>query len=316
MIVWNGKWSSSTHAVVALLSATVASAQTDVTGSSDPVGMPRYPGAWVTVYSPQASMRSYEFVTGEVTRVRREVRIDRSVRTAAQVTRVTYRTPNGSRLDDVVEHYEDVIRDLGGHVDFTCRGQECGRSSIWANQVFGIKELAAPDVAQFYLASTLSGSAVGLADPGDSALVSVYVVQRPNRRVNAHIDFAVVTSSSSGSSAEDVVKSLNSIGFAVISTASPNPSGELDEDSLKALDDLAPALAPFAGQIVVVCHLGGIDDPQQSRRGAEACAERGAERLRAAGVEAGAFGAGAFLPREGASPDRLELVIPGAKPIP
>lgn len=315
MNLWHGCWRFSLPSV-ALLTASAAFAQTDVPGSSDPGGMPRYPGAWVAVYSPQTGVRSYEFVTGEVARVRREVRIDRSVRTAAKVTRVTYRTPNGTRLDDVVEHYEDVIRDLGGRVDFSCRGQECGRSSLWANQVFGIKELAAPDVAQFYLASTLSGSAVGLADSGSSALVSIYVVQRPNRRVNAHVDFAVVTSQSSGSSAEEVVKALNSIGFSVVTTASPNPSGEFDEDSLKALDDLAPALAPFAGRIVVVCHLGSVDDPEESRRRAEACAERGAERLRAAGVEAGVFGAGAFLPREGASPDRLEFVVPGAKPIP
>ena len=316
MNVQRRNWPCSAVAVVALVSATVALAQTDVPGSSDPTGMPRYPGAWVVVYSPQTSVRSYEFVTGEVTRVRREVRIDRSVRTAAKVTRVTYRTPSGTRRDDVVEHYEDVIRDLGGRVEFTCGGQECGRSSIWANQVFGIKELAAPDVAQFYLASTLSGPAVGMADSGTSVLVSIYVVQRPNRRVNAHVDFATVTSSSSGSSAEDIAKALNSLGFAEVPAAAPNRSGELSEDSLKALDDLAPALAAFAGRIVVVCHLGSLDDPEQSRIRAEACAERGSDRLRAAGVEAGAFGAGAFLPREGASPDRLELVIPGAKPIP
>ena len=316
MTVRQEKWPASALAVVALLTATVASAQTDVPGSSDPAGMPRYPGAWVVVYSPQTSVRSYEFVTGEVARVRREVRIDRSVRTPAMVTRVTYRTPNGTRLDDVVEHYEDVIRDLGGRVDFTCRGQQCGRSSIWANQVFGIKELAAPDVAQFYLASTLSGSVLGLADSGSSALVSIYVVQRPNRRVNAHIDLAIARSSGSGSSAEDIASALSSLGFAEVPAAAPNRSGELTEDSLQALDDLAPALAAFAGRIVVVCHLGSLDDPEQSRLRTEACAERGSERLRAAGVEAGAFGAGAFLPREGAPPDRLELVIPGAKPIP
>ena len=106
------------------------------------------------------------------------------------------------------------------------------------------------------------------------------------------------------------------MGFAVVATALPNRSGELDEASLEALDGLAPALAAFDGRLVVVCHLGSLDDPEQSRRRTEACAERGSERLRAAGVEAGAFGAGAFLPREGESPDRLELVIPGAKPTP
>ncbi|MXY56787.1 MAG: DUF4892 domain-containing protein [Gammaproteobacteria bacterium] len=316
MTVWRGQRPSLAVVAVALLTTTSAFAQSDISGSSDPVGMTRYPGAWIIEYAPETNVRSYEFVTGEVARIRREVRIDRSIRTAAKLVRVTYRTPNGTRLDDVIEHYEEVISDLGGRVEFTCRGQDCGHSTIWANQVFAVKELAAPDASQFYLASTLSGSAVGLADSGSDALVSVYVVQRPNRRVNAQVDFAIASSSSSGSSAEDVVNALNSVGFAVVATALPNRSGELDEASLEALDGLAPALAAFDGRLVVVCHLGSLDDPEQSRRRTEACAERGSERLRAAGVEAGAFGAGAFLPREGESPDRLELVIPGAKPTP
>ncbi|MDE0441589.1 MAG: DUF4892 domain-containing protein [Gammaproteobacteria bacterium] len=314
MTFWHGKRSSAALAVLPLLAGANASAQSDVPGSTDPAGMTRYPGAWIVEYSPETSVHSYEFVTGEVARIRREVRIDRSTRTAAKLARVTYRTPGGTRLDDVVEHYEAVVGELGGRVDFTCRGQECGHSTLWANQVFRVKEMAAPDPAQFYLATTIDGSNLGFADAGRAALVSIYVVQRPNRRVNAHVDFAVVAGGSSSGSAEDVVKALNSRGFAVVNAATPNRSGELDEDALKALDDLAPALTPFAGQIVLVCHLGGLDDPEESRRRTEACAERGSEQLRAADVEAGAFGAGAFLPREGESPDRLELVIPGAKP--
>lgn len=312
----NGLWPSSVLVGVAFLTATGALAQSDAPDSSDPAGMTRFPGAWIVEYTPATSVRSYEFVTGQVARIRREVRIDRSMRTAAKLTRVTYRTPSGTRLDDVVEHYEALVDDLGGRVDFTCQGQECGHSTLWANQVFGVKELAAPDPAQFYLATMIDGSNLGFADAGRAALVSVYVVQRPNRRVNAHVDFAVVAIGSSSGSAEDVVNALNSKGYAVVSAVVPSASGELDEDALKALDDLAPALTSFADRIVVVCHLGSVDDPTLSRRRTEACAERGSERLRAAGVEAGAFGAGAFLPREGATPDRLELVIPGAKTTP
>ena len=100
----------------------------------------------------------------------------------------------------------------------------------------------------------------------------------------------------------------------MVAAAAPSPSGDLDEDALKALDDLAPVLGPFAGRVVVVCHLASLDDPERSRRRTEACAGRGSERLRAAGVDARGFGAGAFLPREGESPDRLELVIAGARP--
>ncbi|MCY3624074.1 MAG: DUF4892 domain-containing protein [Gammaproteobacteria bacterium] len=312
----NGMWPSPVLIGVGLLAATGSLAQSDAPDSSDPAGMARFPGAWIVEYSPETSVRSYEFITGQVARIRREVRIDRSMRTAAKLTRVTYRTPSGTRLDDVIEHYEAVADDLGGRVDFTCKGQECGHSTLWANQVFGVKELAAPDPAQFYLATTIDGSNLGFADAGSAALVSIYVVQRPNRRVNAQVDFAVVATDSSSGSVENVVNTLNSKGYAVVNAAVPNRSGELDEDALNALDDLAPALTPFAGRIVVVCHLGSVGDPALSRRLTEACAERGSERLRAAGIEAGAFGAGAFLPREEAMPDRLELVIPGAKKAP
>ncbi|MDE0422275.1 MAG: DUF4892 domain-containing protein [Gammaproteobacteria bacterium] len=316
MTFWHGKRSSAALAVLPLLAGANASAQSDVPGSTDPAGMTRYPGAWIVEYSPETSVHSYEFVTGEVARIRREVRIDRSVTTAAKLARATYRTPSGTRLDDVVEHYEALVGDLGGRVEFTCRGQECGHSTLWANQVFRVKELAAPDPAQFYLATTIDGSNLGLAGAGSAALVSIYVVQRPNRRVNAHVDFAIVAAGSSSGSVDDVSKALNSQGFVVVDAAAPNRSGELDEDALRALDDLALALTPFAGRIAVVCHLGSLDDAEESRRRTEACAETGSERLRAAGIEAGAFGAGAFLPREGQSPDRLELVIPGAKPTP
>ena len=316
MTAWHRKPPNAAIAVVALLTAASTLAQSDVPGSSDPAGMARYPGAWIVEYSPEKRLRSYEFVTGEVARIRREVRIDRSIRVSATLARITYRTPSGTRLDDVVAHYEAVVDELGGRVDFTCRGQECGRSSLWANQVFGVKELAAPDPAQFYLATTIDGSNLGLADADSAALVSIYVVQRPNRRVNAHVDFAISAANSSSDSAESVVNDLNLQGFAVVDAATPNPSGNLDEDALAVLDDLAPALTPFAGRVVVVCHLGSLEDPEQSRLRSEACSERGSERLRAAGVEAGAFGAGAFLPREGEAPDRLELVIPGAKPTP
>lgn len=307
MTGWHGGWRGGGALAAAVLAAAPSLAQSDASDSADPVGLVRFPGAWIVAYSPETSLRSYEFITGEVARIRREVRIDRSVRTTAKLVRVTYRTPNGTRLDDVIEHYEGVVRDLAGRVEFTCRGQDCGHSTIWANQVFGVKELAAPDAAQFYLATTIDGSAVGLQEPG-SALVSVYVVQRPNRRVNAHIDFAIVAAQSSGGPG-DIVQSLNRNGFAVVDAAVPSATGELDANVLQALDDLAAALSPWSGRIAVVCHLGRPGSTAQ----AEACAELAASNLAAAGVEATAFGAGPFLPREGVPPDRLELVIPGAK---
>ena len=303
-------------AALSMLAAATTLAEPDAAGSADPAGLTRFPGAWIVGYSPETNLRSYEFITGEVARIRREVRIDRSVRTAAKLVRVTYRTPNGTRLADVIAHYRDVVRELGGQVEFSCRGQECGHSTLWANQVFGVKEVAAPDPAQFYLAATIQGAALGLNEPGTVALVSIYVAQRTNRRVNAHIDFAIPTSPTSSGSGEDFVNSLKLRGFAVVEAAVPNASGELDEGALAALDRLAPALTPLSGRIVVVCHLGSSDDLAKTASRAKACAELASSRLAAAGVEAAAFGAGAFLPREGVAPDRLEMVLPGGDEAP
>ena len=299
-------------ALVPLLAVGLAHAEEDVPGAADPGGIARYPGAWIIAHAPATAQRSYEFITGEVARVRREVRIDDSARMAARLERATYRTPNGTRLDDVVAHYEDAVENLGGRVEFACRGRECGRSTIWANQIFRVRELAAPDTAQFYLAATVDGAKVG-ADSGRTAMVSIYVVQRPNRRVNAHVDLALAEA---GAGQGDIARALAQRGFAVIDGAAPDGDGELDAGDLETLDALAPDLAPYAGRLAVVCHLGGSDNPAASLARSEACAQAAANRLEAAGVQTAAFGAGSFVPRDGAAPARLELVVPGTTPAP
>jgi len=289
------------------LACASAWAQTDLEGSGDPEGIDRYPGSWIVEYSPSTAMRSYEFVTGKVARIRREVRIEQSERVKADLLRVTYRTPDGTRFDDAIAHYEDVIAELGARVDFTCRGLDCGLSTIWANLVFGVKELAAPDASQFYVAAS---------DVGGSRLISIYVAQRPNRRVYAHVDVAETESVGAGLAAGDVVEALESKGFALLMGVTPGGDGELDGDALAVLDEVAGALAGFdGGTIYAVCHIGGVDGDRALQQ-ASACAEAAAARLQAGGIEATGFGAGAMLPREQAPSARLELVVLGAKQSP
>ena len=276
-------------------------AQTDLEGSGDPDGFDRFPGSWIVEYSPSTSVRAYEFITGKVARIRREVRIEQSMRVGADLVRVTYRMPDGTRLNDVVAHYESVVDDLGAQIEFNCRGLDCGLSTIWANQVFGVKELAAPDAAQVYVAAV---------DTAASRLISIYMAQRPNRRVYAHVDVALTEGLQTGLSADDVVEALESKGFAVLGDAAPDDAGSLDEADLQALDELASALGEFEGEVFVVCHVGG-SDPERAVTQSQGCAETAAARLKAGGVDAAGFGAGVFAPRDGASASRLELVALG-----
>ena len=161
------------------LAAPLAVGAEDQEGSADPPGLVRFPDSWIVAYEPPTPMRGYEFVTGRVDRSQRDRRIDSAQRIAGRLVRVTYRLPTGTRYEDVIGHYQSLVADQDGEVVFTCRGRDCGRSTVWANDVFGVKELVAPDSAQFYLAAAIG-----------KRLAAIYVVQRGNRRVYVHLEVA------------------------------------------------------------------------------------------------------------------------------
>ena len=280
--------------LAALAPATHGAPAPDVDGSRDVAGVARFPGSWIVAYQPPTEVRSYQFVIGRVDRSSRDLRVDRGVRKAAELTRVTYRCADGTRLDDVVDHYREQVAGLGGDVAFTCRGRDCGRSTVWANDVFRVKELVAPDAAQFY-------SAVELGDQ----LLSIYVVQRGNRRVYAHVDLARIE----GANDDDIADKIARRGYAILPTVTPSPTGEVDA---AAVDAAASALLPLKGRaLFVVCHIDG--DAETALEHSGTCAETAAQRLREAGFDASAFGAGPLLPRQGAPARRLELVVPTAR---
>lgn len=280
-------------------------AEPDLPGSTDPPEFPRLPGAWIVAFSPPAQVRDHEFITGPVDKIRRDVRIDNSLRLSGTLTRVTWRAPDGTRLADAVSHFRDLALAAGGELVFECSGPDCGRSTVWANHVFSVPVLAAPNRTQHYLA---------VAMPGEGAvLAAIYVVQRGNRRVYAHVDaFAPAP----GSVVEfdrnrDLAQVLARHGHAVIDGVTPGRLGRLPAEALATLETIAPSLAAFADQtLYVVCHVGGSAPMDALLERSTACAEAAAVQLSESGVSAVPFGAGPLLPRDDASPERVELVAP------
>ena len=284
----------------------------DATPAEDPPEVARFPEA-VVVATSQAELRAYEFVIGRVERSRRERRVERSERVPAKLLRVTYRTPAGTRLEEVTQHYRGQLAGLTEV--FTCQGLDCGRSTVWANDVFGVKELVAPDSAQFYLAAA-----------GGDTLVAVYIVRRGNRRVYAHVDFArgdgIGTGVLGGRAAQQepdaersvsagLAETLRRDGYAVLADVVPDKTGRLGRTALRALDAAAAQLGAFTNdEVFVVCHMDGDGDVDAAKALAADCAEQAALRLQAAGVAATPFGAGPLLPRPDAPRRRVELVLP------
>ena len=284
------------------LAATVSHAAEDVEGAADPTGYPRYPGSWIVAYTPETALRSYEFVTGRVDRSGRTVRLDDSMRVPARLVRATYRAPDGTRFDDVVAHYREGIVGRGASVAFTCEARDCGRSTSWANGIFGVKELVAPDSSQFYLAATLGRE-----------LLSVYVVQRGNRRIYAHIDVAEAERAVASNAESPLVRQLRDNGFAIMAGATPDADGSLDVRAIEAVDAAAAQISALTEEtLYVVCHLADSGSTEAALARSAACAETVVQRLRTADVTAFGFGGGPLLPRVDAPDRRIELVMPNA----
>ena len=92
------------------LAAPLAVGAEDQEGAADPPGLARFPDSWIVAYEPPTPMRGYEFVTGRVDRSQRDRRIDSAQRIAGRLVRVTYRLPAGTRYEDVIGHYQSLVR--------------------------------------------------------------------------------------------------------------------------------------------------------------------------------------------------------------
>ena len=88
-----------------LLLAPAAIAASDIAGASDPAGIVRVPHSWIVVYERDDDLRNREFVVSRVDKTRRDVRVEREVRTLARLVSVTYEMPRNIRPEEVINHY-------------------------------------------------------------------------------------------------------------------------------------------------------------------------------------------------------------------
>ncbi len=275
-----------------------ALAAQDVPGSRDPLGIPRLPDAWIETYVTDAEPVTREFVVGRVDKTRRQVRVEREVRTRATLESATYQMAPHTRREDVVAHYQRL---LGPSEVFTCRGRDCGRSNDWANQIFRQAVLLGPDRNQYYLAADYQGHLVG-----------VYVIERGNKRVYAHLQVLKPDEPVPVARNREMVERLSGQGIVIIDGVRPEPDGELSAQDLSLLGNLGAELATLAElDVYVVCHLYGSRGADELLAAAAGCSEAAAAALRSeSGPALLPFAAGPLLPRLEGNVSRIELVLP------
>ncbi|HEY5680959.1 MAG TPA: DUF4892 domain-containing protein [Pseudomonadales bacterium] len=283
--------------VLGFLSA-AAWSEPDVPGSRDPLGLARFPHAWIVAYERDTEMLPREFVVSRVDKTRRDVRAERKVRAEADLESVTYRIPPGTPAAEVAAHYRRL---LGADVLFSCGGRDCGRSNHWANYIFEQPILYGPDQNQSYLAVQHAGHLLGL-----------YVIERGNKRVYAHLQVFRPGQPVAVAVNQVLTERLAGNGYVVVEGVTPLPNGTLPPSSRDVLAGLAPDLGIFAGhRVYVVCHLYGSQSTEQLMEASSACSSTAAELLaRPGGPALVGFGAGPLLPRGPTSTRRVELVLP------
>lgn len=190
----------------------------DISGSKDDALIERPAGSWIVQYqSPQ--LQSYTLALGSIEKVNGVERLEKEQRLNGKLTRISYRIPEGNRIRDYVNFFNEQVKAHGAEELFSCKGRECGSSNFWANQVFDYSKLYGVDRSQYYLAAKLPG-----------VYLAVYVIERGNRRQYAHIDL-VETDTVARKLSE-----LSQLGYVEISVDALPDTGFLNK-ILNALDE-------------------------------------------------------------------------------
>lgn len=182
---------------------------------------------------------------GATRRAMSEWQLEERNRIQGQLWHRTWQLPQTTEAKEFHQLMLDSWAQQGGRLLFHCKERSCGSSNHWANQVFGVKELYAPDDQQYF-------SALQWQYAEADHYIALYTVERANRRRYSHLLWIETEAS------QEVLPA----GVALTALASGEPvfvpDGLTPEQKSVWLDRLQALLAEQAGwQLVIVGHYFG-----------------------------------------------------------
>ena len=267
--------------------------------------IPAHPRAELELDRVSEDDEPMNFILSSAQRIRSEVTFERAVKVFGSVSSNTYRMPSDLKRSDTTDWFKQQIASLGGEIEFECEQRDCGRATIWASDIFGERVLSASDVNQNYLAVALDKDDV-------QHLLMIYVVERSNRRVYAHVVEILPNERVAFDAPVDVSSELLRRGTVRLPNVVPDSQGAISTEALESLRTLAETeLQEFADEeIYVVCHVNGPNSAEELLEYSRSCSEQVQKIFEEQGLNVVPFGTGPLSPIEQTPVSRVELVIP------
>ena len=259
------------------------------------------------VFNSEDSSAEYRLTLSAVKSVNATVVADREMLVSGRLSRHTYEFLNSIKYDEAWAMLSraakfDAFREL-----YSCDGLSCGRSNVWANNRFGIKQLYGLDQLQKYRVFERS-------DEFTTEFLVVYFIQRGNKRIYAQVDriFTEKPLARIAESSSTITRLIETNGYYIIER---NDQSEFSQQQLELLVQ-ALRKKPISTFYVV----GHCANSASADKNLE-CAQQAATDLSAELIKMGVAkhrlepaSVGSFAPRTGVSSNRVELVAQGVRP--
>lgn len=141
--------------------------------------------------------QNYRWIYSAVEKVSGRFRGDEEERVSGNVERKIWEASPEFSPAEVYEFYLSQLQKLGASTKFSCINRSCGRSHVWATQIFKYSNLYGLDDHQFYSTGTLSTDEF-------SGVWVLYTVKRGNNKTYTLLDLVSISQKSDGIADFDV----------------------------------------------------------------------------------------------------------------
>ena len=256
------------------------------------------------IYSSETDFGEYRLALGALKKINGQWTADKETKLSGKISRRTIELNTGYTLVEAWQEVYDFISTQSATQLFVCDSYDCGRSNVWANNRFKIKQLYGQDASQKYSVWKYSNNQV-------NTVFVVYGVERGNKRIYLQLDRIDVEKLDVLPDESVLVKSLQEKGFIKL------PEVQFIEDTIsvepQVVNLLANVMSNFRGrEFLLVGHdfSAGTIDAQLER--STKFAKSAADLLVSAGVDEShlyVHGVGGLAPTSDLLTNKIILIL-------